>query len=131
VASRFVHEIEAQGRKAAALALDVGNVATIPAFICEPRDTPATPWKRNDLDFLVNNAGFGLTAPFVETTEEMFDQLTNVHLKGGGAVRDNASLNKMIADQTALGRVGDAGRRRTVDRGAAFGPRTMDQQSTD
>lgn len=25
---------------------------------------------------------------------------------GGGAVRDNASLNKMIAGQTALGRVG-------------------------
>jgi len=175
-----VHEIEAQERKAAALPLDVGNVSTIPAFIGRLRDTLATLWKRNDLDFLVNNAGFGLTAPFVETTEEMFDQLMNVHLKGvffltqavlpllaedgrivnvssgltrfslpgfaayaamkggvevltrylakelgprgvavnvvapgaietdfgGGAVRDNASLNKMIAGQTALGRVG-------------------------
>src|SRR6266404_5584365 len=69
-ALEVVHEIEAQERKAAALPLDVGNVSAIPAFIGGLRDTPGTLWKRNDLDFLVNNAGFGLTAPFVETTEE-------------------------------------------------------------
>ena len=32
------------------------------------------------LDFLVNNAGFGLGAPFVDTTEEMFDQLMNARV---------------------------------------------------
>jgi NAD(P)-dependent dehydrogenase (short-subunit alcohol dehydrogenase family) len=81
-ALEVVYEIEAQDRKAAALPLDVGNVSTIPAFIGGLRDTLATLWKRYKLDLLVNNAGFGLTAPFVETTEEMFDQLMNVHLKG-------------------------------------------------
>jgi NAD(P)-dependent dehydrogenase (short-subunit alcohol dehydrogenase family) len=30
----------------------------------------------------VNNAGVGLHASFVETTEEQFDQMVNVHFKG-------------------------------------------------
>ena len=34
-----VHEIEAQGRKAAALPLDVGDLSTIPAFVSGLRDT--------------------------------------------------------------------------------------------
>jgi NAD(P)-dependent dehydrogenase (short-subunit alcohol dehydrogenase family) len=179
-ALEVVGEIEAQDRKAAALPLDVGNISTFPVFISALRDTLANLWRRSTFDFLVNNAGFGLTAPFVETTEEMFDQLMNVHLKGvffltqavlpfladggrivnlssgltrfsfpgyaayaamkggievlsrylakelgargiavnavapgaiatdfgGGVVRDNAALNKTIAAQTALGRVG-------------------------
>jgi len=33
-------------------------------------------------DFLVNNAGIGINAPFAETTEEQFDELMNIHLKG-------------------------------------------------
>lgn len=77
-----VHEIEAQGRKAAALMLDVGDLSTFPAFVGELRNTLTKLWKRDTFDFLVNNAGFGLGAPFVDTTEEMFDQLMNVHLKG-------------------------------------------------
>ena len=77
-----VHEIEAQGRKAAALPLDAGDVGAIPAFASALRDTLTNVWRRNSFDFLVNNAGIGLSAPFVETTEEMFDQLMNVHLKG-------------------------------------------------
>jgi len=77
-----VQEIETLGRKAAALMLDVGDISTIPSFVSELRDTLTRQWRRNTFDFLVNNAGFGLHAPFVETTEDMFDQLMNVHLKG-------------------------------------------------
>ena len=77
-----VHEIEAQGRKGAALMLDVGDLSTIPAFVGELRNTLTKIWRRDTFDFLVNNAGFGLRFPFVDTTEEMFDQLMNVHLKG-------------------------------------------------
>lgn len=34
------------------------------------------------MDFLVNNAGIGINASFAETSEEQFDQLMNIQLKG-------------------------------------------------
>ncbi|HET9930700.1 MAG TPA: SDR family oxidoreductase, partial [Polyangiaceae bacterium] len=37
---------------------------------------------RSAFDFLVNNAGVGVHASFLETTEEQFDEMVNVHLKG-------------------------------------------------
>lgn len=168
------------GRKAAVIDLDTADVAGFPAFVNRLSEILTTNWKRNHIDFLVNNAGIGLAAPIAQSTEEMFDQLMAVHLKGvffltrallpviadggrivnlssgltrfslpgyaayammkggvevftrylakelgprgitvntvapgaietdfgGGVVRDNAGLNKMIAGQTALGRVG-------------------------
>jgi NAD(P)-dependent dehydrogenase (short-subunit alcohol dehydrogenase family) len=33
-------------------------------------------------DFLINNAGIGRNASFAETTEELFDDLMNIHYKG-------------------------------------------------
>lgn len=39
-------------------------------------------WNTNHFDFLVNNAGIGIHATFAETTEQEFDQLMNIHLKG-------------------------------------------------
>ncbi|MDV3197435.1 MAG: SDR family oxidoreductase [Sweet potato little leaf phytoplasma] len=33
-------------------------------------------------DFLINNAGIGINAPFADTTEEQFDTLMNIQLKG-------------------------------------------------
>jgi NAD(P)-dependent dehydrogenase (short-subunit alcohol dehydrogenase family) len=37
---------------------------------------------RNTFDFLINNAGIGIHVPFAETSEEAFDELMNIHLKG-------------------------------------------------
>ncbi|WP_434047663.1 MULTISPECIES: SDR family NAD(P)-dependent oxidoreductase [Sorangium] len=179
-AADVVKQIEARGGKAAALALDVGDVRGFDAFAGAVKAELAGRFGRDRLDYLVNNAGIGAHASFVETTEEQFDTLMNVHLKGtffltqkllpliadggrivnvssglarftfpgyaayaamkggievltrylakelgprkitvnvlapgaietdfgGGAVRDNAELNRMIAAQTALGRVG-------------------------
>ncbi len=42
----------------------------------------ATNWQRSTFDFLVNNAGSGIRAPFGETTEAQFDLMMNIHLKG-------------------------------------------------
>jgi NAD(P)-dependent dehydrogenase (short-subunit alcohol dehydrogenase family) len=39
-------------------------------------------WQREQFDYLVNNAGTGVQALFAETTEDQFDQLVNIHLKG-------------------------------------------------
>jgi NAD(P)-dependent dehydrogenase (short-subunit alcohol dehydrogenase family) len=35
-----------------------------------------------NFDFLINNAGTALYAPFTETTEEQFDAALNIHYKG-------------------------------------------------
>jgi len=42
----------------------------------------AVTWQRQNFDFLVNNAGIDVSAPFAQTTEEAFDSLLNVHFKG-------------------------------------------------
>lgn len=179
-AAEVVKQIEAKGSAAAAIALDVGDVRSFGAFAEAVKAELAGRFGRDRLDYLVNNAGVGIHASFAETTEEQFDTLMNVHLKGtffltqkllplladggriinissglarftipgysayatmkggmevltrymakelaprkitvntlapgaietdfgGGAVRDNPDLNRMLAAQTALGRVG-------------------------
>lgn len=81
-AQAVVAEIEAMGRRAVALPLDVADSGTFAAFAVQVRDTLAQHWQRERFDFLVNNAGFGAHASFMETTEEQFDQMVAVHLKG-------------------------------------------------
>jgi NAD(P)-dependent dehydrogenase (short-subunit alcohol dehydrogenase family) len=179
-ATQVVKDIEAMGRKAVALPLDVGVSSSFDSFAARVKQSLAEVWNRDRFDHLVNNAGIGMHASVEQTTEAQFDLLMNVHLKGpffltqkllplivdggrivnissglarftlpgygayasmkggievltrylakelgprgisvntlapgaietdfsGGAVRDNAELNKMIASQTALGRVG-------------------------
>jgi len=179
-ADQVVRQIEAAGARAAALPLDVGASATFAAFVSNLRGVLQNRFGRDDVNYLVNNAGIGVHAPFAHTTEAQFDELMNVHLKGpffltqallplladggrivnvstgltrfalpgyaayaamkggvevltrylakelgarsiavntvapgaietdfgGGAVRDGVELNRMIAAQTALGRVG-------------------------
>jgi NAD(P)-dependent dehydrogenase (short-subunit alcohol dehydrogenase family) len=179
-AEEVVAEIEKTGRKAAALQLDVSSSKSFGAFVEEVKKVLKQKWNRESFDYLVNNAGIGVHAPFAETTEEQFDLLVNTHFKGvffltqrllplladggrivnistgltrfstpgfaayaamkgaievlskymakelgarkiavnvvapgaietdfgGGAVRDNEQMNKFIASQTALGRVG-------------------------
>jgi len=56
--------------------------SAFPAFISNLRNVLATRWSRDSIDFLVNNAGSGRTAPFADTTEKLFDRMMNEHLKG-------------------------------------------------
>lgn len=179
-AQALANEVEQLGRQAAVLQLDAAAVSGFPDFVSTLRHVLQATWSRDHIDFLVNNAGSGVTASIEQTTEAEFDQLMGVHLKGvffltqallpliadggrivnvssgltrfalpgysayaamkggvevftrylakelgprgiavntvapgaietdfgGGVVRDNPGLNKMIAQQTALGRVG-------------------------
>jgi len=179
-ADEVVAQIEQGGQKAIALQLDVSNSKSFTVFAQQVKGVLKQKWDRDHFDFLVNNAGIGIHASFAETTEEQFDQLVNIQLKGvffltqkllsliadqgriinistgltrfalpgyaayaamkggieiltkymakelgprgiavnvvapgaietdfgGGVVRDNEQLNKHIAAQTALGRVG-------------------------
>lgn len=179
-AQAVVAGVEALGRRAVALQLDVTDTDRFPAFADTVRETLTTGWQRQHFDFLLNNAGLGMHAAFAETTPAQFDQMVAIHIKGpffltqallplladggrilnvssgltrfalpgyatyammkggmevltryqakelgargitvntlapgaietdfgGGAVRDNADLNALVASNTALGRVG-------------------------
>jgi NAD(P)-dependent dehydrogenase (short-subunit alcohol dehydrogenase family) len=76
-----VSDIEAKGRKAVALPLDVARSSDFPAFVDAVRRELQQRWRTDRIDYLVNNAGIGLHAPFVETSEEQFDELFRIHLK--------------------------------------------------
>lgn len=74
--------IVALGRKAAMFRLDTGDVGAFAAFAGEVKQVLGSDWGREQFDFLINNAGIGIHAPFAETTEADFDRLMNIHLKG-------------------------------------------------
>ncbi|KZD08364.1 SDR family NAD(P)-dependent oxidoreductase [Oceanibaculum pacificum] len=81
-AGEVVAEIEAMGRKAVALQLDVSKIASFPAFANTLRDSLREVWNSATFDHLINNAGHGEFAPISETTEAQFDGLFDVHVKG-------------------------------------------------
>lgn len=80
-AQAVVAAIEAKGRIAVALPLDVGDSASFAAFGDRVKAELGRRWGRDRFDYLVNNAGHGLHAPFGETTEAQFDEAMRVHLK--------------------------------------------------
>lgn len=81
-AETVVAEIEKLGRRAVALQLDVGATASFGKFAGQVREVLKDHWQRERFNFLVNNAGIGVHAPFAETSEAQFDELMNVQLKG-------------------------------------------------
>lgn len=81
-ADQVVAEIEQLGQKAVALQLDVTNCKSFSAFAQQVQTVLKQTWNCEHFDFLVNNAGVGVHVPFAETTEEQFDQMVNMHLKG-------------------------------------------------
>ncbi len=80
-ADALVSEVEEAGRRAVALQLDVGDSGTFDAFVEQVRDV-LRQWDADRFRFLVNNAGIGLHAGIAETTEEQFDLLMDIHVKG-------------------------------------------------
>ena len=81
-AAEVVALIEKDGNQAYALKLNVADSKSFPQFAQDVKDVLQKKWNRSDFDFLINNAGIGLYGSIMETTEEMFDQLMNIHLKG-------------------------------------------------
>lgn len=81
-AEEVVKEIDAMGVKAAALPFDVADVKSFDTFLEEVSKTLQANWGVTHFDYLINNAGTGATIPMAEVTEEAFDSLMNIHLKG-------------------------------------------------
>ena len=107
-AAGVVKNVEAQGRKAIALRLDLRQSAGFAAFAEQVKGVLLKQFDRPHLDILVNNAGTGLHAPFAETTEAQFDEMVNVHLK-----------STFFLSQKLLPLIADGGRILNVSTGLA------------
>ncbi len=81
-AAETVARIEALGRKAVAIALNVADTGSFDAFVAQLRQSLQEVWGADRIQVLVNNAGSGVHAALAETNEAQFDMLMNVHFKG-------------------------------------------------
>jgi NAD(P)-dependent dehydrogenase (short-subunit alcohol dehydrogenase family) len=70
------------GGRAFALPLNVSSTASFPTFREAVTRVLHETWNSASLRGLVNNAGYGLFNPIETVTEEQFDGLFSVHLKG-------------------------------------------------
>jgi NAD(P)-dependent dehydrogenase (short-subunit alcohol dehydrogenase family) len=81
-ARNVVTQIGKTGQKAAALRLNVGDLKSYDAFFEQVKSILKNTFNTEGFDFLINNGGIGRNAPIGQVSEEMFDELMNVHFKG-------------------------------------------------
>lgn len=81
-AEAVVKQLEEMGQKAVALKLNVGDSKSFDSFFAELSPKLQEKFNAKKFDFLVNNAGIGADQSFETTTEEVFDELMNIHFKG-------------------------------------------------
>lgn len=80
-AEAVVKEIQAMGRKAVALQLDVAKSETFAAFAETFEKALKETFGRSDFDYLVNNAGTGVFGMFADSTEDDFMRMIDEHVK--------------------------------------------------
>jgi NAD(P)-dependent dehydrogenase (short-subunit alcohol dehydrogenase family) len=81
-ANKVVSEVAAIGQKAIAYQLDVSKMSSIDAFVRQATAYLQEHEGAPNFDYLVNNAGTGVFGSVLETTEEAFDTMMNIHFKG-------------------------------------------------
>ena len=81
-AQDVVKLIEDKGQKAKAFELDTTNVNEFTTFFKHVSDYLSETYEESRFDYLINNAGTGIYKPFLQTTENDFDEMMNIHLKG-------------------------------------------------
>ncbi|MDC6365083.1 MULTISPECIES: SDR family NAD(P)-dependent oxidoreductase [Flavobacteriaceae] len=81
-AEATIAQIKSLGSNGMALQLDTRNVSSFSNFKKELVEQLTNVLDTATFDYLINNAGFGYNGSVAETTEEAFDDLMNVHLKG-------------------------------------------------
>jgi len=109
-ADQVVREIEALGRKAVKIQGDVSRKAEATAVVQAAKD------HFGRLDILVNNAGFSKPAMLLKMTEEQWDQVVDLHLKGAflctqaaAQIMKDQKSGKMINVTSVAGLVGTVG----------------------
>ncbi|GGH33655.1 SDR family NAD(P)-dependent oxidoreductase [Microbacterium album] len=98
-AAEVVTQIEQQGGRAAALALDVADVASFPVFRERVSEVLAG-WGEERITSLVNNAGVGAATTIEDATEEFWDRLHRILLKAPFFL--TKELLPLIADGGAI-----------------------------
>ncbi|MGJ7489794.1 SDR family NAD(P)-dependent oxidoreductase [Variovorax sp. ZT4R33] len=81
-AAALEREIVDQGGRASMLALDVTDTSSFKSFANKVENVLKVDFGRERFDFLVNNAGNGIAANFIDATEPQFDSLVATHLRG-------------------------------------------------
>jgi len=81
-ADEVIAEIQSLGQNAAAFQLDTSKISGFDEFFKKLSEHLTAQRGSANIDFLINNAGTALYAPFAETTEEQFDEVLNIHYKG-------------------------------------------------
>jgi len=81
-AQAVVDTIMRHGKRAAALQLNLADSRQFDSFIYQVRNVFAARFNRDGFDFLINNAGIGISAAYGNTTEDQFDMLVNIQQKG-------------------------------------------------
>lgn len=99
-ADSLVKEVEWAGQQALAMQLDTADIDSFDAFVANLTHQLTNKFGRNRIDYLVNNAGVGINAPFADTTPEQVDSLLNMHVKGPYFLTQ--SLLPVIADGGAI-----------------------------
>ena len=109
-ANEVVDTIESMGRKAIAVRADVAIKEQAAQLVQASIDTFGR------LDILVNNAGFTRPAMMLKMTEEQWDQVVDIHLKGAFLCSQAAALHmkdqgggKIINVTSVAGVVGTVG----------------------
>ena len=105
-AAAVVGAIQAKGRKAAALQLDVTQSGRFAEFAERVQGVLRDIWDRPHFDYLINNAGTGVFKEYASTTLEEFDRMVNEHLKA-----------PYFLSQTLLPSIKDGGRILNVSSG--------------
>jgi 3-oxoacyl-[acyl-carrier protein] reductase len=110
LAESVAEEVRALGRKATAYRSDVSQKDSAHALIQTAIGT------LGDLDILVNNAGITRDAMLHKMTEEQFDQVISVHLKGTFLCMQAAAIHmrerkkgKIVNISSIAGKVGNMG----------------------
>ncbi len=119
-ANSAVNEIKAAGQKAKAFQLNTTDIKLFDEFfknVCEYlTDEYGEPY----FDFLINNAGIGIYKPFLETTEEMFDDLVNINFKGVYFLTQKALT--FMRDGSGIINISSGLARFTLPNSSAYGP---------
>lgn len=81
-ADTVVALIRKQGGQAVAVQLDNSKLDQFSLFRDQLESLLEAKFGRHTFDFLINNAGIGVVKPLSQLSEDEFDMLLNVHLKG-------------------------------------------------
>src|SRR5690606_16251207 len=77
-----VADIKAMGCKATALQLDMSQLSAYDVFFNTLGSSLKESFGTATFDYLINNAGIGATVPIAQVTEDLFDNMMNIHFKG-------------------------------------------------